>query len=216
MNNNNTDPARRRAERRASVGAENTSWTLRLQTLRLLGGRSARLLLIVDDYTGTSPGVAVREDFGGWDVVEALNDATRRCGLPRGLRINGEAEFGGAELAVWVQVHGIRLLRAGGLSPATSPAMAAFREAIRGECLNRERLASVDEAQDKIDAWRRRFNAGTAAGEPSDGDGNPGEKRLETSAEPQDRSGPSGAPSVMNSFAAPGFRLGWSTARTRG
>ena len=145
-------------ERRASLAGRNERWSLALLPLRLLGGQPLRLLLIVDEFTGQCPALRVGNRFESWDVVETLNDATRRCGLPRRLKLGPNPEFSTPELSVWAQVHHIRISYAAAAAPDVSRPMTRLQETVRQQCLNRERLTSVDQAQDVIDAWRNRFN----------------------------------------------------------
>ena len=59
---------------------------------------------------------------------------------------------------MWAQVHHIRISYSAAAAQDVSRPMTRLQETVRQQCLNRERLISVDQAQDVIEAWRSRFN----------------------------------------------------------
>jgi len=91
-------------------------------------------------------------------VVRALDEAVRRHGKPRHLRSDNGAEFIAGVFQRWLKERGIvaRFIEPG--SPWQNGVNESFNGRLRDECLNRELLESVLEAQVIARAFGDEYN----------------------------------------------------------
>jgi putative transposase len=72
-------------------------------------GRRIRVLTIVDHFSRVSPGVEVETSIPGSHVVEALELASLKYGLPKVIYVDNGPEFTGKALDLWAHQRGVKL-----------------------------------------------------------------------------------------------------------
>jgi putative transposase len=139
---------------RLVAGAPNEIWAMDLLSDQLFDGTRIRSLTIVDAHSRISPAIDARLSRRGADVVEALERATTRHGLPQQMRLDNGPEFIGRDLDLRAHARGVVL----DLSRPGKPTDNAFAESsdgkVRAECLNANRFLSLEDARRKCEAWR--------------------------------------------------------------
>jgi putative transposase len=121
-------------------------------------GTTVKFLTLLDEYSHYSLDIVASARLGGREVVAALQTAVARHGAPRHLRCDNGGEFISQHLQTWLSAAGIttRFIEPG--SPWQNGVNESFNGRFRDECLNRELLASVLEAQCVARNFRDDYN----------------------------------------------------------
>jgi putative transposase len=121
-------------------------------------GTTVKFLTIVDEGSHFCISIVVSSRLAARDVVKALADASALHGAPRFLRSDNGGEFISQALQAWLKDAGIqtRFIEPG--SPWQNGVNESFNGRFRDECLNRELLGSVLEAQVIAHTFRDEYN----------------------------------------------------------
>jgi putative transposase len=125
---------------------------------QLFDGRRLRLLTIVDNVSRVSPFIGVGFRYRGYDVVTALNLAVAQYGMPECIRLDNGPEFISKEVDLWAYAHGVVLDFSRPGKPTDNAFIVAFNSRFRQECLNEHWFLSLEDATEKIEAWRSHYN----------------------------------------------------------
>jgi len=133
-------------------------WSMDLAADSTLAGRRFRALAIVDDYSRECPAIEVDSSIPGARVVDVLERLAETRELPEVITVDNGPEFAGKTLDEWAYRRGIKLnfIRPG--KPVENAYAESFIGRLRDECLNENWFASVKEARDIIETWRRDYN----------------------------------------------------------
>lgn len=156
-------PPRRRVsaklrDDRSSATAPNECWSMDFVHDELFNGRRLRLLTIVDNFSRVSPGIGVKDRYQAVEVVETLTEATKRYGIPKCIRVDNGPEFVAKELDLWAYSNGVTLDFSRPGKPTDNAFIESFNSRFRQECLNQSWFLSLEDAQEKIEAWRLEYN----------------------------------------------------------
>jgi hypothetical protein len=92
-------------------------------------------------------------------VVEALNRARQEYGgRPESITCDNGSEFAGRVLEAWVMEHEVQLIFIRPGRPMENGFIESFNGRLRDECLNVEWFRSLEEARQKLAAWRHHYN----------------------------------------------------------
>jgi len=148
----------RRMER--AVATElNEGWSMDFMSDELFDGRRIRLLTIVDNFTRESLAIEVGERIGGQRVVEVLMQLGKERGLPRTIRVDNGPEFISKRLDQWAYLNGVALDFCRPGRPMDNGLIEAFNGRLRQECLNESWFLSLEDAREKVEAWRMDYNS---------------------------------------------------------
>ncbi len=67
------------------------------------------MLAVVDIYSRFSPVLDACLTYRGEDVVRTLDEACRRVGYPKTIRVDQGSEFVSRDLDLWAYAHGVTL-----------------------------------------------------------------------------------------------------------
>jgi putative transposase len=125
---------------------------------RLLGGRAFRALTVIDQWSRESVLVEVGHSLTGKHVAEALERASWGRPLPRTITVDHGTEFTSKALDAWAWEHGVELdfIRPG--KPIENALIESFNGRLRDECLNVYEFVSIEDARQRIEAWRQDYN----------------------------------------------------------
>ncbi len=129
-------------------------WSMDFFHDQLFGGRAFRVLTIVDQFSHQTPLLESRLSFGGRDVVAALDAAIERAGTPASNTIDHGKEFTSNVLEEWQYRRGVKLdfIRPG--TPTRNGHIDSFDGRLRDERLNVMQFESIEDATEKMEAWR--------------------------------------------------------------
>ena len=149
--------AHRRMERVEAMGP-NDGWSMDFMHDELFNGQRIRLLTLVDNYTRESLAIEVDTHLGGHRVVEVLQRISLGRNLPRTIRVDNGPEFISKVLDQWAYLTGVALDFSRPGKPTDNAFIEAFNGRLRQECLNESWFLSLEDAREKIKAWREEYN----------------------------------------------------------
>ena len=116
-------------------------------------------LTIVDNYSRKSIGIAVGQHLRGEDVVDALEECkTIEGAVPQRIQVDNGSEFISKAPDKWAYDNKVVLDFSRPGKPTDNPFIESFNGKFRDECLSVNWFLSLDDAKQKIAAWRREYN----------------------------------------------------------
>jgi putative transposase len=124
----------------------------------LSNGRRFRIFAIVNQYTRECPIIAADFSLAAKKVVSFMENLHYRRGLPKTITVDNGTEFYSKEMDAWAYKRGVKLdfIRPG--KPVENAFIESFNGKLRDECLNANIFFSLEEARDKLEAWRKDYN----------------------------------------------------------
>lgn len=124
----------------------------------LFDGRRLRTLTIIDNYTRECLAIEVGSSLRGEQVVSVLSRLARQRPLPRFIKADNGSEFISKVLDKWAYENGVEIDFSRPGKPTDNAKNESFNGRFREECLNAHWFLSLDDAREKIDAWRAYYN----------------------------------------------------------
>jgi putative transposase len=146
-----------RLERRPAARA-NEVWGMDFVADQLADGRKIRTLTIVDLFTRECLGIEVGFTLRADHVVAAMNRLKHDRGLPERITTDNGSEFAGSRMDLWAYSNHVRMDFSRRGKPTDNAIVESFNGRFREECLNAHWFESIDDANEKIDAWRWDYN----------------------------------------------------------
>lgn len=125
---------------------------------RTVGGRSLKILTVVDEYTREALAIVVGHRITAVDVIFSLMKAFDEQGWPEYIRSDNGPEFIAEVLQRWLAKRGVKTHHIDPASPWQNAYGESFNEKLRTECLNIEAFIAVEDAQEAVDQWRTHYN----------------------------------------------------------
>ncbi len=149
--------AKLREDRTVAV-RHNETWAMDFVHDQLATGRKIRILTVVDTFSRFSPAVDPRFSYRGEDVVLTLERICKAFGYPKAIRVDNGSEFISRDLDLWAYQKGVILDFSRPGKPTDNAFIESFNGKLRAECLNAHWFMSLDDAREKMEAWRRDYN----------------------------------------------------------
>jgi len=143
---------------RPPVVSVNESWSTDFVTDSLFNGRRFRALTLVDNFSRECLAIEVGQHLRGEDVVNTLKRVKSVRGIPRSIRLDNGPEFISKELDRWAYENGVILDYSRPGKPIDNALAESFNGSFRDECLNTNWFLSLEDAREKIEAWRQDYN----------------------------------------------------------
>lgn len=156
-------PPRRRVMAKLRSGRGNATgpnqvWAMDWMHDELFDGRRLWVLTVVDTWSRVCPVMRVCRAATAMEVVDALEEAGRRFGLPRTIRVDQGCQFTSKELDLWAYANGVTLDFSRPGKPTDNAYVESFNASVRLECLGQHWFMDVDDARKKIEDWRLEYN----------------------------------------------------------
>ena len=152
-------PRRRKAvvprAHRPPATKPNDAWTLDFVADQLANGLRFRALTVVDVFTRESIAIEVGQSLRGEHVVTVLNQLTAQRGAPTRLLCDNGSELCSQIVDLWAYQHHVRIDFSRPGTPTDNAHVESFNATLRRECLNAHWFESLQEAKERIEAWRR-------------------------------------------------------------
>lgn len=104
--------------------------------------------------------IILEADFSltGKKVARALERVSKQRPMPHVIRVDNGAKFTGRALDAWAYWKKVKLefIRPG--KPIENAYIESFNGRLRDECLNDQVFLSIEDAQQKLEAWRIDYN----------------------------------------------------------
>jgi putative transposase len=90
--------------------------------------------------------------------VATLERVCGAIGYPKTIRVDQGSEFISRDLDLWAYQKGVTLDFSRPGKPTDNAFIEAFNGRLRHECLNAHWFLALDDAREKLEAWRRDYN----------------------------------------------------------
>jgi putative transposase len=180
---------------RSKATAPNQAWSLDLVADQLTDGRRFRALTVVDVFTRECLAIEVGQSWKGENVVQVLSRICKQRAAPKALYCDHGSEFTSQAMDLWAYHTGVEIDFSRPGKPTDNAYVESFNGTLRSECLDAHWFATLAEAKQIIEEWRREYNESRphrALGERT-----PNEFASEFAASRE----PSGPPTAENSLS---------------
>ena len=125
----------------------------------LFDGRKFRALTVVDNYSRECLAIYVGQSLRGRDVVNVLERIKReRRIVSKRIQTDNGSEFISKEMDHWAYENKVTMDYSRPGKPTDNPFVESFNGSLRDECLNAHWFLSLQDATEKIEAWRIEYN----------------------------------------------------------
>ena len=147
----------RRVDRPAAAGVDE-SWSMDFMSDDPFDGRRTRLLTIVDNITRESLAIKVADSIGGQGVVDVLHRLMQQRRIPRTIQVDHGPEFTSRHLDQRAYLNGVELDFSRPGKRTDNAFIESFNGRLRQECLTENWFLSLEDAEEKVESWRRYYN----------------------------------------------------------
>lgn len=124
----------------------------------LFNGRRFRALTVVDNFSRECLAIQVDQGMKGDDVVSVMTELAVMRRPPKRIFVDNGSEFISKALDRWAYENQVTLDFSRPGKPADNALIESFNGSFRDECLNVNWFLSLDDARQKIEAWRQEYN----------------------------------------------------------
>lgn len=156
-------PRRNRAGAHRLDRVDNSSinkvWSMDFVQDSLFNGSKFRILTVVDNFSKKCLDLLVGKSLKGIDVATLLDQICliENC-TPERIQCDNGSEFISKEVDKWAYEKGITLDFSRPGKPTDNPYVESFNGKFRDECLSVNWFLSLDDAKEKIEAWKWEYN----------------------------------------------------------
>lgn len=143
---------------RSEALQSNDVWAMDFVHDQLATGRKLRILTVVDTFSRYSPAIDPRFSYRGEDVVRTLEAVCNQVGYPKTIRVDQGSEFISRDLDLWAYQKDVVLDFSRPGKPTDNAFIESFNGKFRAECLNIHWFMNLDDAQRKMEDWRKDYN----------------------------------------------------------
>ena len=139
-------------------GNANETWSMDFVSDALFDGRRFRALTLVDNFSRECLAIRADQRLQGEDVATLLDQVATSRGTPERICLDNGPEFISKALDLWAYQSGVTLDFSRPGKPTDNAYIESFNGSFRDECLNVNWFLSIDDAREKIEAWRKEYN----------------------------------------------------------
>jgi putative transposase len=143
---------------RPDISTMNECWSMDFVADNLFNGQRIRALTVVDNFSRECLAITVDRALRGDDVVATMRHIQLLRGTPKRIQVDNGSEFISKALDLWAYENDVTLDFSRPGKPTDNPFIESFNGSFRDECLNLNWFLSLDDAQQKIEAWRVDYN----------------------------------------------------------
>lgn len=151
-------PRPQRGARVRPAAAPGERWAMDFIHDALRGGRTLRILSIVDEGSRACLALAAGSSLGSARVVSTLAQLAEQGAKPRTIVLDNGPEFRSRALAGWARQHGVELAFTEPGHPTQNAYVESFHARFRDECLNLHLFEDLLEARRIVENWRELYN----------------------------------------------------------
>jgi putative transposase len=140
------------------AGGPNDVWGMDFVHDQLADGRKIRALTVIDLFTRECLAIEVGSGLKAQDVVRVMDQLAHSRGLPRRFSCDNGSEFAGGQMDLWAYTNHVQIDFNRRGKPTDNAIVESFNGKFREECLNAHWFQSLQDAKEKIDAWRWDYN----------------------------------------------------------
>ncbi|MGQ0543260.1 MAG: IS3 family transposase [Blastocatellia bacterium] len=149
--------ARRMA--RPQLAGPHECWSMDFVADQLFDGRRFRALTLVDNFSRECLEIEVGQSLKGFDVVDVMERIKQARGVvPKRIQVDNGSEFISKVLDRWAYENGVTLDFSRPGKPTDNAFIESFNGSFRDECLNVNWFLSLEDAVEKIQAFKDDYN----------------------------------------------------------
>lgn len=134
-------------------------WSMDFVHDQLFDARKFRCLTIVDNFSRYCYAIEVARTFKSIQVIEVLEALkVYQKTIPKRIQVDNGSEFISKDFDRWAHENAITLDYSRPGKPTDNPFIESFNGSFRDECLNTSWFLSIEDAKEKIEAWRTEYN----------------------------------------------------------
>lgn len=134
-------------------------WSMDFVADQLFDGRRFRVLTLVDNFSRMCLATRIGQSIKGIDVACIMEEVKQyHRVVPQRIQVDNGSEFISKDFDRWAYENNVTLDFSRPGKPTDNPFIESFNGSFRDECLNVNWFLSLDDAADKIDAWRQEYN----------------------------------------------------------
>jgi putative transposase len=146
-------------EQHPALTSPNECWSMDFVSDALFDGRRFRALTIVDNYSRECLEIEVGQSLKGEDVVRVMERVKFTRGVvPSRIKVDNGSEFISKALDKWAYENGVALDFSRPGKPTDNAFIESFNGSFRDECLNVNWFLSLEDAREKIQAFKEEYN----------------------------------------------------------
>jgi putative transposase len=136
----------------------NERWAMDFMMDELKDGRRLRIFNVIDCHSREALVTQAEPSFPAAKVTAALDRLIFERGVPEAITCDNGTEFTSRHFDAWAYDHGIILdfIRPG--RPVENGTIESFNGRLRDECLSQHWFASLAEAREILQAWKKDYN----------------------------------------------------------
>ena len=143
----------------AQLTAPNQCWSMNFVSDALFDGRRFRALTLVDNYSRECLEIEVGQSLKGEDVVRIMERIKLLRGLvPERINVDNGSEFISKAVNKWASENNVTLNFSRPGKPTDNAFIESFNGSLRDECLNINWFLSIEDAREKIAAFKEDYN----------------------------------------------------------
>jgi len=143
---------------KVDVTGVNQCWAMDFMSDALFNGRRFRTFTMMDIYSRECLNIYAGSSITGDTVVDILDSISYHRGRPERIRVDNGPEFVSKALDNYSYQNNIKLEFSRPGKPVDNAFIESFNGSLRDECLNTNWFLSIEDAQDKLEAWRVDYN----------------------------------------------------------
>lgn len=136
----------------------NQEWSMDFVTDGLETGRGVRALTVIDSYTRECLAIETDSCLSSRRVTRVLEWIIQQRGKPEGVRSDNGPEFTSRHYLGWCADQSIQTIHIQPGKPMQNGYVESFNGRFRDECLNATSFATMADAKEKIERWRKEYN----------------------------------------------------------
>jgi putative transposase len=139
--------------------APNQCWSMDFVSDALFDGRKFRALTIVDNFSRECLEIEVGGSLKAEDVVQVMQRMKLIRGVvPKRIKVDNGSEFISKALDLWAYENDVKLDFSRPGKPTDNAFIESFNGSFRDECLNVSWFLSLEDAREKINAFKKEYN----------------------------------------------------------
>lgn len=144
---------------RPQLAGPHECWSMDFVADQLFDGRRFRALTLVDNFSRECLEIEVGQSLKGFDVVDVMERIKQARGVvPKRIQVDNGSEFISKVLDRWAYENGVTLDFSRPGKPTDNAFIESFNGSFRDECLNVNWFMSLDDAVEKIQAFKEDYN----------------------------------------------------------
>lgn len=136
----------------------NVEWAIDFMHDTLDNGRSIRSLNIIDPYNRECKGIFIRHSLPAIRVIEFLEQAIEKYGLPKFIRSDNGPEFTSKQFQLWMHYKKIGWNKIEKGKPQQNCFIERFNRTMREEFLDANLFFTIEHANEMAESYREEYN----------------------------------------------------------